>query len=411
MFPPPAPGADDGAIRFELDEPTLDAETVGVQGGGKGGAGLEADLGLRAKNAGKKNAAGTAGAGDAGQAAREEAFRQGGGRSGASAGTPVGAADAAASADTSEAGGGEAATADAPAEVAAASAAGARQRTAAGSARAETANVSAAAEAALAQQHAGKLAEGQISARGGRHTSQGNLAGGERGSQSAAARAKTRAASGEQTAPDGGGTGVSGVRQIDLTVNTLANANAVSGDGAANGNGTAAITEIAHHAGTTGGAGAENGAGERLSNMLAHELRTSLNSDIVRHASVLMRDGGDGLIRLSLKPESLGNVKIRLQMAENKISGEIIVETKEALKAFEQQIHELEKAFQAQGYDAAHLQMSLANDSGQGQLAGGDAPEFSSGKAAERYERSGEITRADALAAYFFPERELDVFA
>ncbi|MDR3019379.1 MAG: hypothetical protein LBU66_00575, partial [Treponema sp.] len=62
-----------------------------------------------------------------------------------------------------------------------------------------------------------------------------------------------------------------------------------------------------------------------LENMLARELHQNFNGDIVRHASMALRDGGEATIRLALKPDTLGNVKIRLEMTENKITGQIVV--------------------------------------------------------------------------------------
>ena len=104
-------------------------------------------------------------------------------------------------------------------------------------------------------------------------------------------------------------------------------------------------------------------SGQALENLLARELHQNFNNDIVRHASVALRDGNEGTIRLALKPESLGNVKIHLEMAENKIAGRIVVESAEALRAFEREISSLEKAFRDSGFDGANLEMSLATDS------------------------------------------------
>ncbi len=96
--------------------------------------------------------------------------------------------------------------------------------------------------------------------------------------------------------------------------------------------------------------------------MLAQELRTSLNGDIVKHASMVLKDGGEGLIRLNLKPESLGNIKIKLEMADNKVSGHIVVETEEALRAFEKELHSLEQAFRDGGFQGANLEISVSAD-------------------------------------------------
>jgi flagellar hook-length control protein FliK len=109
-------------------------------------------------------------------------------------------------------------------------------------------------------------------------------------------------------------------------------------------------------------AAAEVRAGNALENMLARELHQNFNGDIVRHASVALRDGGEGTIRIALKPESLGNVKIHLEMSENKITGQIIVESEEALNAFKKEIASLEQAFKEQGFTSADLNLSLTSD-------------------------------------------------
>jgi flagellar hook-length control protein FliK len=93
---------------------------------------------------------------------------------------------------------------------------------------------------------------------------------------------------------------------------------------------------------------------------LTRELQQNLNSDIVRQAQVLLREGGEGTIRLSLKPESLGKVKIHLEMTENKITGKIVVESGEALRAFEHEMESLEQTFRGEGFDGASLSLELA---------------------------------------------------
>jgi len=101
-----------------------------------------------------------------------------------------------------------------------------------------------------------------------------------------------------------------------------------------------------------------------LENMLARELHNNFNGDIVRHASMALRDSGESIIRLNLRPESLGNVKIHLQMTDNKITGFIIVESEEALNAFRKEITSLEQAFKDAGFSETNLDLSLAGQGG-----------------------------------------------
>ena len=158
----------------------------------------------------------------------------------------------------------------------------------------------------------------------------------------------------------------------------------------------------------------ETRAGQSFEDMLARELHQNFNNDIVRHASIALRDGGQGTIRLALKPESLGNVKIRLEMAENKITGHIFVESEEALRAFEREIASLEKAFLDSGFEAANLEMSLAADGreAQQQWQGTEASRILPGTvAASRYDAAAEWMEPFALDVYQQGTRAVNVLA
>ncbi|MDR2478487.1 MAG: flagellar hook-length control protein FliK [Treponema sp.] len=148
-------------------------------------------------------------------------------------------------------------------------------------------------------------------------------------------------------------------------------------------------------------------SGQAFEDILARELHQNFNSDIVRHASMVLRDGSEGTIRLALKPETLGNVKIRLEMAENKITGHIVVESEEALRAFEREIHSLEQAFRDSGFEAASLEMSFAGDSGGAyqNWREAEASQFLPGQIASRYDDA--IERVEMPAAVDIYQRGL----
>jgi hypothetical protein len=132
-----------------------------------------------------------------------------------------------------------------------------------------------------------------------------------------------------------------------------------------------------------------------LENMLPRELHQNFNAANVRHASMALRDGGEGTIRLALKPESLGNVKIHLEMTENKITGRIVVESEEALNAFRKEISSLEQAFRDSGFASADLNLSLtAGDSGT-EWQEQEANSFTARTAALRYD--GDNAQEDSL--------------
>jgi hypothetical protein len=145
--------------------------------------------------------------------------------------------------------------------------------------------------------------------------------------------------------------------------------------------------------------------------LLAQRLEQSLNGDIVQRAHMVLREGNEGTIRLALRPESLGNVKIRLELAENKITGHIFVESKEAFTAFEREIYSLERAFKDSGFDGASLDMSMASGNGdtEGQWRG-EGPFFSERQsvdlAVSRYDAAPErryLNRTDESGGGFSP--------
>jgi flagellar hook-length control protein FliK len=135
----------------------------------------------------------------------------------------------------------------------------------------------------------------------------------------------------------------------------------------------------------SGNSGSVNSAFE---NLLSRELHQNFNGDIVRHASIALRDSGEGTIKISLKPESLGNVKIHLEMTENKITGQILVESKEALNAFRKEIASLEQAFRDSGFTNADLNLSLTSNGQNAQGREQDASSFTPMMAASRYDDS-----------------------
>jgi flagellar hook-length control protein FliK len=99
---------------------------------------------------------------------------------------------------------------------------------------------------------------------------------------------------------------------------------------------------------------------------LARELQNNLSGDIVRQAQVVLKNGNAGTIKLSLHPESLGNVKVHLEMVENKLIGHIVVDSAETLRAFEREVHSLEQAFRDSGFQTAQLDTRLAGGGGSG---------------------------------------------
>lgn len=106
--------------------------------------------------------------------------------------------------------------------------------------------------------------------------------------------------------------------------------------------------------------------GQTFASMLSSELRSNA-SDLVKTGSIVLRDNNSGLIRLTLHPESLGNVKISLELSsDKKIIGKIIVSSKEAYDAFNENLDGLSDAFVKGGFESAGFDLSWSGQNGSG---------------------------------------------
>lgn len=96
-------------------------------------------------------------------------------------------------------------------------------------------------------------------------------------------------------------------------------------------------------------------------------LREMAGSELARAAGIILRDGGSGEIRLVLKPESLGSVRVRLNLSDNVIDGKIFVDNPEVKHVLEGSIDSLTRALSADGFQTASLQVSVSGNGGEDQ--------------------------------------------
>ncbi len=84
-------------------------------------------------------------------------------------------------------------------------------------------------------------------------------------------------------------------------------------------------------------------------------------SDIVKAGNIILKDNKQGSINLILKPEALGNVKISLSLNDKVISGQINVQTREALEAFRESIESLKQAFTESGFETGSFDLNFSS--------------------------------------------------
>jgi len=108
----------------------------------------------------------------------------------------------------------------------------------------------------------------------------------------------------------------------------------------------------------------------RAADQLSRQLNENLNSEIVRQAKFIVRTNDSGEIKLHLRPESLGSVRIALQMQDGHIAGRIIVDNQTVREVFEQNLAALERAFLEQGLESGGLDVTVADSGGHGREHG-----------------------------------------
>jgi flagellar hook-length control protein FliK len=117
-------------------------------------------------------------------------------------------------------------------------------------------------------------------------------------------------------------------------------------------------------------------AGAKTQSPLLRQLQEQLNGEVVKRAGIVVRDNGNGEIRLNLKPEHLGSVRIRLTLEDSHIVGKIFVENSSIREVFEQNVQNLQRAFKEHGYESASLEVSVGDGKhqrkGEGKQPAGD---------------------------------------
>jgi flagellar hook-length control protein FliK len=85
---------------------------------------------------------------------------------------------------------------------------------------------------------------------------------------------------------------------------------------------------------------------------------------LVDQARIVLKDQNAGEIRMTLYPESLGKVKVALNLDDNSLAGQIYVENQTVKDVFQANMDGLMQAFRDGGYSDLSLQVSVGNGNG-----------------------------------------------
>lgn len=106
------------------------------------------------------------------------------------------------------------------------------------------------------------------------------------------------------------------------------------------------------------------GRHQTQSAQLQRHLAEQGNRQIVKQTGIILKDNNSGEIKLILKPESMGSVRIQLQMQDSSITGRILVDNSAVKAAFDQNMNELYKAFKESGFETAELDVQVGGERG-----------------------------------------------
>ena len=85
----------------------------------------------------------------------------------------------------------------------------------------------------------------------------------------------------------------------------------------------------------------------------------SIAGQLVRQTGILLKDSNAGEIRLLLKPENLGSVRIRIDMVDNNLTGKILVDNSQIAKLIQQNLDSLYQGFRQSGFTQTSLSVSV----------------------------------------------------
>jgi len=87
---------------------------------------------------------------------------------------------------------------------------------------------------------------------------------------------------------------------------------------------------------------------------------------MVDQARIVLKDQNAGEIRMTLHPESLGRVKVSLNLSDNSLAGQIFVENQTVKDVFQANMDGLLQAFRDGGWNNLSLQVSVGGGRGEG---------------------------------------------
>lgn len=132
---------------------------------------------------------------------------------------------------------------------------------------------------------------------------------------------------------------------------------------------------------------------------MVEKLKTTLQNEIVKHTKLILKENGNGEIRIILKPESLGSIRMRVHLSNNHIDGRIFVENINIKEIVDQAMDNLNAAFKQGGFDSVSLKVSVGQGNEQNQHDDQQerSAEYMQSESAEEFEKNLELLFDEGL--------------
>ena len=96
-------------------------------------------------------------------------------------------------------------------------------------------------------------------------------------------------------------------------------------------------------------------------------LKNTIGPELIRHSNILIREGG-GEIKLLLRPESMGNVRINITIENGSLEGKIMVENTIVRDLIEHNLPSLRNTLKSEGFNTLSLDVSVGDDKNKSEL-------------------------------------------
>ncbi len=139
---------------------------------------------------------------------------------------------------------------------------------------------------------------------------------------------------------------------------------------------------------------------KEVSRLFRDYMNETGNKELVRKIDFILKNDNQGEIKLILKPEALGNVRINLSLNENHIAGKIIVDNSSVRDIFLNNMDQLTSLLKNNGYETASLEVWVGQDgrNGNQQEQGEDREEEKRLRSVKGLERLDESVPQTAYA-------------